>query len=98
MVFDVCNKSSFDHLTTWRDEFIVQAGPSDPDTFPFVVLGNKVDLDSSRVIDKKTAEEWAKQRGNIPYFEVSAKDGMGVEQAFEKIAKNALGRETDDDV
>ena len=32
--------------------FCVQANPSDPDNFPFVVLGNKVDIDSgnSRVV------------------------------------------------
>ena len=32
--------------------FCAQANPSDPDNFPFVVLGNKVDIDSgnSRVV------------------------------------------------
>ena len=28
--------------------FHVQASPSDPENFPFVVLGNKVDLDEGR--------------------------------------------------
>ena len=28
--------------------FVVQASPSDPENFPFVVLGNKVDLDEGR--------------------------------------------------
>jgi Ras-related protein Rab-7A len=27
---------------------LLQASPSDPDNFPFVVLGNKVDLDEGR--------------------------------------------------
>lgn len=30
-----------------------QAGPRDPDNFPFVVLGNKIDLDS-RVVRRRT--------------------------------------------
>jgi hypothetical protein len=30
------------------DEFLVHAAPRNADTFPFVVLGNKADLASSR--------------------------------------------------
>merc|ERR1712097_82155 len=44
LVFDLTSKKSFENLDTWREEFLVQSGPPDQDTFPFVVLGNKVDL------------------------------------------------------
>merc|ERR1712100_304095 len=44
LVFDLTSKKSFDNLDTWREEFLVQSGPSDSANFPFVVLGNKVDL------------------------------------------------------
>ena len=44
-------------LTRWRDEFLIQAGPRDPDNFPFVVLGNKIDLDS-RVVSQKRSLAW----------------------------------------
>merc|ERR1711935_753877 len=43
LVYDVNNGKSFDNLDNWRDEFLIQASPTDPDNFPFVVLGNKVD-------------------------------------------------------
>ncbi len=33
-----------------REEFLVQAGPKDPENFPFVVLGNKTDLENQRVV------------------------------------------------
>lgn len=46
LVFDVMSPGSFKSLDGWRDEFLIQASPSDPDHFPFVVLGNKVDLDN----------------------------------------------------
>ncbi|KAJ3359467.1 Ras- protein Rab-7A [Kappamyces sp. JEL0680] len=36
---------------------------------------------------------WAQQKGNIPYFETSAKDATNVEQAFLTIATNALKQE-----
>jgi len=49
LVFDVTSPGSFKSLDGWRDEFLIQASPSDPDHFPFVVLGNKVDLDNRSV-------------------------------------------------
>lgn len=30
------NAKSFDTLDSWRDEFLIQASPRDPDSFPFV--------------------------------------------------------------
>lgn len=49
LVFDVTSPGSFKSLDGWRDEFLIQASPSDPDHFPFVVLGNKVDLENRAV-------------------------------------------------
>ncbi|CCO27798.1 Ras-related protein Rab-7A [Rhizoctonia solani AG-1 IB] len=36
---------------------------------------------------------WCQSKGNIPYFETSAKEAINVEQAFQTIAKNALAQE-----
>jgi Ras-related protein Rab-7A len=83
-------------MNAWRDEFLIQAGPPDPDNFPFVVIGNKIDLESQRVVPSKRALAWCQAKGNIPYFETSAKDAINVEQAFQVIAKNALGKEDED--
>ena len=35
LCFDVTNNKSFDTLESWRDEFLIQASPMDPDAFPF---------------------------------------------------------------
>ncbi len=75
-----------------------QAGPRDPDNFPFVVLGNKIDLENQRVVSQKKALAWCQAKGNIPYFETSAKEAINVEQAFQTIARNALKQETEDDL
>jgi hypothetical protein len=85
-------------LFSWRDEFLIQAGPRDPDNFPFVVLGNKIDLENQRVVTQKRALAWCQNKGNIPYFETSAKEAINVEQAFQTIARNALKQETEDDL
>jgi len=39
---------------------------------------------------------WCQSKGNIPYFETSAKEAINVEQAFQTIAKNALKQEQDE--
>lgn len=49
LVFDVAAPNTFKSLDSWRDEFLIQASPRDPDNFPFVVLGNKVDLETRAV-------------------------------------------------
>jgi len=97
LVFDVVQPKTFDNLDSWRDEFLIQAGPRDPDNFPFVVLGNKIDVDS-RVVAQKRALAWCQAKGNIPYFETSAKEAINVEQAFQVIARNALKQESEEDI
>jgi len=73
-----------------------QASPHDPENFPFVVLGNKIDMeDSKRMVSQKRAMTWCQSKGNIPYFETSAKEAINVEQAFQTIAKNALQQEAE---
>jgi len=94
LVFDVTVAKTFETLDSWRDEFLIQASPRDPENFPFVVLGNKIDLES-RAISQKRAQSWCQAKNGIPYFETSAKDSTNVEQAFQTIAKNALQQETD---
>ncbi|KAL9101157.1 MAG: hypothetical protein Q9163_003559 [Psora crenata] len=94
LVYDVNNSKSFETLDAWRDEFLIQASPREPDNFPFVVIGNKIDVEESkRAISSKRAMTFCQSKGGIPYFETSAKEAVNVEQAFEVIAKNALAQE-----
>jgi len=41
---------SFENLEHWREDFLHNAAPPDPDNFPFLVLGNKSDLESDRKV------------------------------------------------
>jgi len=94
LVHDITDSKSFDNLESWMDEFLVHAAPRNPETFPFVVLGNKADLASKkRQVQTSKAQAWCQGKGNIPYFETSAKEAVNVEQAFQTIAKNALQQE-----
>lgn len=49
LVFDVTMPNTFRTLDSWRDEFLIQASPRDPENFPFVVIGNKIDLENRAV-------------------------------------------------
>lgn len=96
MVYDITAEKSFEQLNSWRDEFLSQASPRDPDNFPFVVIGNKVDREPERRVPKSKATQWCKSKGPkpIPYFETSAKDAIKVEAAFLEAATTALHQET----
>jgi Ras-related protein Rab-7A/Rab family protein len=49
-----------------------------------------VDGGSSRVVSEKKARAWCASKGNIPYYETSAKVGTNVEDAFLCITTNAM--------
>jgi len=93
LVYDGTDQKSFDNLASWMDEFLVHAGPSNPDTFPFAVLGNKSDLVQKRQVTTQKATAWCQSKGDVPHFETSAKESVNVDQAFQTIAQNALAQQ-----
>ncbi|XP_069037183.1 ras-related protein rab7-like [Lepisosteus oculatus] len=94
LVFDVTQPESFKKLDSLRDEFLIEASPRDPENFPFVVLGNKIDL-KNRQVTTKSAQAWCLMKNNILYFETSAKENINIHQAFQTIACNALKQENE---
>ncbi|ERN03840.1 hypothetical protein AMTRI_Chr05g65130 [Amborella trichopoda] len=100
LVYDVNVLKSFDNLDNWHEEFLNQASPPDPKTFPFILLGNKIDIDggNSRVVSEKKAKDWCASNGNIPYFETSAKEDYNVDPAFLSVARIALASEREQDI
>jgi len=65
LVFDLTEKKTFENLNTWREEFLVQSAPSNPDNFPFMVIGNKFDLKEKRAVSLKQATEFCQSKGII---------------------------------
>ncbi|XP_028799925.1 ras-related protein Rab7 isoform X1 [Neltuma alba] len=100
LVYDVNVMRSFDTLDTWHEEFLKQANAPNPRKFPFILLGNKVDIDggNSRVVSEKKALDWCASKGNIPYYETSAKEDYNIDAAFLCIAKTALANEQGQDI
>ncbi|KAF4371678.1 ras-related protein Rab7 [Cannabis sativa] len=100
LVFDINILRTFETLHNWHDEFLKQADPTRPEIFPFVLVGNKVDLDGghSRMVSEKKAREWCASKGNIPYFETSAKEDYNLDDVFLCAAKISLDNEQEQDI
>ena len=57
-----------------------------PETFPFMVVGNKIDLEEEgRVVQKSAAEEFCRSEG-MEFLETSARENTNVEEAFKMLA------------
>ncbi|MFX0134865.1 MAG: Rab family GTPase, partial [Candidatus Hodarchaeota archaeon] len=83
IMYDVTNKESFDHIESW----IKDVTPNFSSKKPIgLIIGNKIDLKSKRVINRKAAEKIAKKFG-LGYVETSAKTGEKVNEAFKQLAE-----------
>ena len=83
VLFDVTNPNSFEHLANWIND--VRKYSEEGKKVPIILVGNKRDLEEHRKIDSEKAQLFAIEHG-VEYVETSAKDGSGVNEAFEKIS------------
>jgi Ras-related protein Rab-7A len=96
LCYDLTNAASFDNLNRWKQGFIENAGPTDPASFPFVLLGNKLDQEATkREVATAKGQEWAKENNDMMFYETSALEGTSVESAFMQMARAALKRDQD---
>ncbi len=83
-VFDVTRWETLDGLRSW----IEVASQQLPDR-PMLVLGNKADLEDRRTVTDEEALRTCEALG-LPYLPSSAKTGLNVEEAFRRLAREAL--------
>ncbi|CAG5131945.1 unnamed protein product [Candidula unifasciata] len=81
LTFAVDDRKSFENLPMWKREFLYYADIKEGSPFPFIIIGNKVDV-PNREVAEDMARTWCARNGNMPYFETSAKDSTNVEKAF----------------
>ncbi|XP_013392768.1 ras-related protein ORAB-1 [Lingula anatina] len=89
IVYDVTDQDSFNNVKQWLQEIDRYAS----ENVNKLLVGNKCDLTTKKVVDYTTAKEFADQLG-IPFLETSAKNATNVEQAFMTMAaeiKNRMG-------
>ena len=79
VVYDITNEESFEHIKQW----IKDCKDLAPKSVQLVLIGNKIDLEDKRTIIEQRGIELAKEN-NMLFFETSALNGNGVENAFNK--------------
>lgn len=87
VAYDVTDQESFNNVKQWLQEIDRYAC----ENVNKLLVGNKCDLTTKKVVDHSTAAEFAKQL-DIPFLETSAKDSTNVEQAFKKMAEDIMAR------
>ena len=91
LVFDITGSKSFESIENWRKEFLNQLNPKNPETYPFILLGNKCDKIDERKSEISKIKQYCENK-NMPYYETSAKNAINVEKAFEEVGRLALKR------
>ena len=89
MVYDITSPQSFEHLSNWQNHFMNRSQPENPNVQPpFLVLGNKVDLDEQglRKVSYNDAAKFCADNGNMIFYETSAKNNINVEKGFTELA------------
>jgi len=83
LVFSLSDRRSFDDAARFHKEIL---RVKDRDEFPVMLVGNKADLQSQRVVSGEEAHDLARQL-KAPYIECSAKMRMNVDQAFYELVR-----------
>lgn len=89
LVYDVTQENSLNDIRLWRDEIMSKV--SNNETFPMVVVGNKVDKKDSPEPNavQLAVMDWCAENG-YGHIETSAKDDIGVEIAMQAITNLSL--------
>ncbi|OMJ87924.1 hypothetical protein SteCoe_10248 [Stentor coeruleus] len=85
LTFDITRRDTFLSLGKWLEETKNNGNPN----MVIVLVANKVDLDSQRVVSREEAEKFAKENKLI-YLETSAKTAYNVNETFLRTGKEVL--------
>ncbi|KAH8741900.1 rab1a protein [Cryptosporidium ryanae] len=84
LVYDTTSSSSFEHIDDWVTE--VNRYTTDSTK---ILVGNKCDLESQKMIDVSKGKKKAQELG-IDFMEASAKNSTNVEECFINISRKLL--------
>ncbi|EGB08641.1 hypothetical protein AURANDRAFT_6651, partial [Aureococcus anophagefferens] len=96
LVYDVTERDSFENIQHW----VHQIRENADERVRLILVGNKCDRRSERVVSTSEGEALAKQRGpprprrrtyGVAFFETSAKENCAVDECY-----TAIARETKD--
>ena len=83
LVYAIDEKNSFIHLDSWLNEIRTHGNPD----INIFLIGNKVDLENKRVINKELAQDFVEKNNAKLFLETSAKTGFNAQNVFLEAAK-----------
>jgi len=92
LVYDITDNSSFVKVKNWVKELRSQLGKS----VTLAIIGNKVDLEKSRAVNKDEALSYAQSVG-AKHYDTSAKLNKGLEELFLDLTRRMLEANKDGD-
>ena len=87
LVYDVTRHESFSSIESKWLKDLNEYGEQD---LAYVLIGNKIDLQDSRVVSTEEGRELAQKINASDFVETSAKYGDNVEDAFKKLVEGVL--------
>lgn len=85
LVYDITDKDSFAKVRVWLRELHQVVG----DRIAVCVVGNKIDLERDRKVNKQEADQWCSDNGCLHVL-CSAKLGIRVNDAFQAVVAKIL--------
>jgi len=82
-VYSVTNEPSFREVAKLHNHIL---RVKDSDSVPFIIVGNKCDLEEFREVSKAQAQEVATKLG-VKLYETSAKERLNVDQVFHELVR-----------
>ena len=86
IVYDITDQDSFNKMSQWVKELRQQVGSE----LPIIVVGNKLDLNTERVVAREEAQSWCNANGDLPYYETCATEGTGLSDVFIKCGTQGI--------
>ena len=78
LTYSITSRESFNNLESWLKQL---NDAKDISKIPIVIVGNKSDLEKLRIVKYEEGKEFA-DKHNYHFYEVSAKTGQNVKEAF----------------
>jgi len=91
-VFSITETESFQATQEFREQILRVKGD---ETVPFILVGNKSDLEERRKVSKEETENLVAKWG-VPYVETSAKTKTNVDKVFFDLMREIRARKTED--
>ncbi|XP_033624655.1 ras-related protein Rab-7L1-like [Asterias rubens] len=91
IMFDVTSIKSFQHVVTWKNLVDSTVSLRDRSPIPFLLLGNKSDLDEHKVSDEEI-KAMSEDHNFVGWSKISVKDNYNLEESMMLLVEEVVAR------